>query len=140
MKIVRVILGCVVGIGVAFVLLLFADDAGQKLYPPADVDWSDAAAVKRYTDSLPLGALLLMFAGWVGSTFIGGAAGSAIARARAILISVIVGGLMLAAAIANFLMTPFAWWLVMATISGIVVATWLASRLLWKPVAPTSSA
>jgi hypothetical protein len=139
-KIFRVVLGCLVGVGVAFVLLVFADDAGQKLYPPPDVDWSDAAAVKRYTDSLPLGAVLLMLAGWVGSTLIGAAVGSAIARSRAILISAIVGGLMLAAAIANFLMTPYPWWLVMATITGIVAATWLAAKLLWKPLAPASSA
>ena len=140
MKIVRAVLGCVVGVGVAFVLLVFADDAGQKLYPPADVDWSDAATVKRYTDSLPLDAMLLMLAGWAGSTIIGAAIGSVIARSRAILISVIVGGLMLAAAIANFLITPYPWWLMMATITGIVVAAWLAAKLLWKPLAPTSSA
>jgi hypothetical protein len=139
-KIARVVFGCVVGVGVAFVLLLLADEAGQKLYPPADVDWSDAAAVKRYTDSLPLGVILLTLAGWIGPTFIGAAIGSASARSRAILISVVVGGLMLAAAIANFLITPYPWWLVVATIIGIVAATWIAAKYMWKPLAPTSSA
>ena len=66
--------------------------------------------------------------------------GSAIARARAILISIIVGGLMLAATIVNFLLTPFPWWFVMTTLMGIVAATGLAAKLLWRPARPSSSA
>jgi hypothetical protein len=141
MKTVRVILGAVVGVGLAFLIVVLAEEAGHRIYPvPTDIDWSDVNAVKSYTDSLPVGALLLLLAGWVGATFIGALAGSAICRPRAILISVIVGGLMLAATIVNFLMTPHPWWLVMATIIGIAGATWLAAKLLWKPVLPPTSA
>jgi len=137
----RTILGSIVGVVLAFLVGTLADDAGHSMYPvPTDIDWSDVNAVRRYTASLPAGALLLMLAGWVGATFAGAAIGSAIVRPRAILISIIVGGLMLAATIVNFLMTPYPWWFVMATITGIVAASWLAAKLAWKPAGPSTSA
>jgi predicted branched-subunit amino acid permease len=131
----------VVGVGLAFLIVAIAEEAGHRIYPvPTDIDWSDADAVRRYTGSLPVGALLLLLAGWVGATLIGAVAGSAIARPRAILISIIVGGLMLAATIANFLMTPHPAWLVAATIILIVNATWLAAKFTWKPGRAVTSA
>jgi hypothetical protein len=141
MHIVRAVLGILAGVALAFLLVAFAEEAGHKIYPvPTDIDWSDNAQVQRFTDSLPVGALLLLLASWVGATFIGAAIGSSIARPRAILISTIVGGLMLAATIFNFLLTPHPWWLVISTIAGIAAATWLAVKLTWKPLASTSSA
>jgi hypothetical protein len=141
MNLFRAILGAVVGVGLAFLVVVIAEQLGQRIYPvPADIDWSDADAVRRYTGSLPVGALFLFLAGWVGATLIGAVAGSALARPRAILISVIVGGLMLAATIANFLMTPHPAWLVAATIILIVNATWVAAKLTWKPGNAATSA
>jgi len=141
MHIARAVLGSLVGVALAFLVVAYAEEAGHRIYPvPTGIDWSDNAQVKRFVDSLPAGALLSLLAGWVGATFIGAAIGSSIARSRAILISTIVGALMLAATIFNFLMTPHPWWLVIATIAGIAAATWLAAKLTWKPLASTPSA
>jgi hypothetical protein len=140
MLIARAIVGALVGVALAFLVVTLAEDVGYRWYPvPPDIDWSDAQAVRRYIDSLPVGAFLTLLAGWIGATFLGAAIGSACARPRAILISTLVGGLMLAASIANFLLTPHPWWVVAIAVLGIVGATWLAAKLLWKPLTTASA-
>jgi hypothetical protein len=141
MKIFRVILGTLVGVAFAIGVAVYAEDGWQEVYPArADLDWSDAAAVKRFMETMPFGAMSWLLAGWVGATFIGALTGSAFARARAVLISTIVGGCMLAATIANFLLTPYPSWVVVVDIAGIVAATWLAAKLMSKQGMVVSSA
>ena len=54
----------VVGIVTAFGLVLLIEKLGHTIYPPpADLDWSDPAAVRPYIATLPIFALLFpMFA------------------------------------------------------------------------------
>ena len=141
MKTLRVILGAIAGVTIAVGFAVFAEDRWAKSYPaPADLDWSDAAAVQRFMESLTIGAMLWLVAGWIGATFIGALIGSTFARARAPLVSKIVGGFMLAASSANFLLTPHPSWVIAATILGIVAVTWFAKMLMFKQGMVVSSA
>jgi hypothetical protein len=141
LRTVRAILGVLLGLGIAAFLVTFAEQEIYGRYPaPPNLDWSDAAQVKRFIGAFPLGAHFALVTTWVGSTLLGALVGSSVARPRAILISVIVGGLMLAATIGNFLLTPHPLWLVLSTMTGIVIATGLAAKLMWKPERPSASA
>jgi hypothetical protein len=82
---------------------------------------------------------LLLLVGWIGATFIGAVVGSSFARSRAMAISGIVGGLVLAATVANFTMIPHPAWVVIAAIAGIAGVTWLAIKLMWQPVSTYSA-
>lgn len=131
---VRVTLGVIIGALVAVGVVTVIEAIGHRVYPiPPDVDFSDLEQLKAYVVTLPVGALVMVIAGWIIGAFVGGLAGSLLARHRAVLISGIVGALMLCATIVNLVFIPHPVWMAIAAVVGIVVAAWLAGRLMRRP-------
>jgi hypothetical protein len=132
---VRTTLGVVVGGIVAFGLVAGLEIVGHRIYPvPGDIDFSQPEQVKSFISRLPVGAFLLVLASWLLATFLGAVAGSLIARHRALLISCFVGGLVMVATIANFIMIPHPPWMVIAGIGSIALATYVAAKLMRNEV------
>lgn len=135
----RNIAGIVAGVVIAFVTVMLIDKIGHMAYPPPDgLDFTDPDAVKPYMATLPVGALLMILASSVVATFIGTLVGCYVGTANAGLFGAVIGGLVLAATIANFIFIPHPLWLSIATLIGIVLCTLLAIRLAPTP-APTTS-
>ena len=132
----RNIAAVIAGIVTAFVTIMLIDKIGHTIYPPPEgLDFTDPDAVRPYLATLPIGAFLFILASSVVAAFIGTLIACYIGTANATLFGAVVGGIVLAATIANFIAIPHPLWLSLATLIGIVASTLLAIR-----VAPPSDA
>jgi len=126
----RNVLAIVAGVVTAFLTVMLIDKLGHFVYPPPrGLDFSDPDAVRPYLATLPLAAYLFILASSVVAAFVGTLVACYIGTANATLFGAIVGGIILAATIANFIAIPHPVWLAVATLSGIVLSTLLAIRL-----------
>jgi hypothetical protein len=143
----RFTLGTVIGIVVAFAVLMGIELLSHALYPPPDairvaIEKHDYAAmrslVKDYFPKAPLMALVLIPVAWVAGTFLGALAATGISRGRSIVPAIIVGGLILAGTIANLMMIPHPLWMTLAGVLGVPAAA-IVAWWLW-PKAPAAAA
>jgi len=90
-----------------------------------------------YVDSMPLGAFLLVLAGYVAGTVVGGIVGIVVARRHAMRFAFLAGGMILLGAIAVFVRMPHPTWFVVATLVDIPLVAWLTGRAgrAWTPEA-----
>ena len=133
----RTATGIVAGAVTAFVLVGVIEAIGERVFPPpAGVDFTNRTALETYVQRLPAGALAFVLAAWIGGTFLGGLVAAWIARPHAVVVAAVVGALVLAATIANVVMIPHPAWMVAAGVAGIVVAAWLAGRIMRVPRDP----
>jgi hypothetical protein len=120
----------VFGVVSAFVTVMLIDKLNHMIYPPPPgLDFTDPAAVEPYLATLPVGAFLLVMASSVVAAFIGTLVAIYVGTIRPLYCAVIVGGIVLAATIANFIAIPHPLWLSALTLLGIVATTWLATKL-----------
>ncbi len=127
---IRNIGALIAGIVTAFASIYLIEMLGHTLYPPPpDLDFSNPEAIRPYIATLPIIALLFPMFGW----FIGAFAGSLVANfcgdAKPYVFAGIVGGLVLAATIANLIMIPHPLWFSITSLIGIVASAWLAARI-----------
>lgn len=122
--------GVVAGVVTAFVTVMLVDLLGHMVYPPPEgLDLADSETIQTYISTAPVGALVFVFASSVVAAFVGTLVGCYIGTAQPNLFGAVVGGLILAASIANFIFIPHPLWLSIATLAGIVLSTLLAIRL-----------
>lgn len=126
----------IAGVVTAFVLIMLIEKLGHLIYPPpADLDWSDPAAVRPYIATLPLLALLFPMFAWIVGTFVGSSLACFIGTARPLVLAGIVGGMVLAATIANLIVIPHPLWFSVLSILGIAASAWLAMRIAPERIA-----
>jgi hypothetical protein len=124
----RLLVGCLVGVAVAFVVVTVVETTGHLVYPPPpDVDLAKPEAFDTLMERLPLGAIVAVLIAWAAGAFAGGGAAAAIARRPAA--AWIVGALMMAAAIATMVMIPHPAWFVAASFPAALVPAWIAGRM-----------
>lgn len=120
----------VVGIVIAFLTVWLIDMLGHMVFPPpAGLDFSDPSAVKPYLATLPIGAFLFILASAVVAAFAGTLAACHIGTTSPLNCAIVVGGIVFAATVANFIAIPHPLWLSIGTLIGIVASAWLAARL-----------
>jgi hypothetical protein len=129
----RIVLGVVAGVVVAFLCVLAVEYAGQTIYPPPPgTDLNDPEQVARLMASAPTAALAFVAAAW----FVGALAGAWVANAvaRRALAGWIVALLVLAACIAILLMIPgHPTWMWAAGVLLPLIGGGLAQRLAKVP-------
>jgi hypothetical protein len=119
----------VVGVFCAVAVVAAIELVSHAIYaPPIPPDMNDPAAVAAFIGSMPLGAFLFVLGAYVAGTAVGGLVANAIARRHAMRFAWIVGGLILAASIANFLRLPHPAWFVVATLVAVPLTAWLTGR------------
>ena len=124
----RNILAGVAGVVIAMLLVWLVEKIGHAVYPPpADLDFSDAEAMRAYLATLPLGALLFVAAAWFIGTLAGTCAACARGTAKPMKFAFVIGGLMLAATITNLAMIPHPMWFSVLGIAGVLVGAWLGT-------------
>ena len=120
----------VVGVAVAFLTVMLIDYVGHMIYPPpAGLDFSDTSAIEPYLATLPIGAFLFILASSTVAAFIGTLVACYIGTIKPLNCAIVVGGIVLAASIANFIAIPHPSWLAIATLAGVVAAAWFAAQL-----------
>jgi len=120
----------VIGIVIAFLTVQLIDMLGHMVFPPpAGLDFSDPSAVKPYLATLPVGAFLFILASSVVAAFAGTFAACHIGTTTPLNCAIVVGGIVFAKTVANFIAIPHPLWLSIGTLAGIVVSAWFAARL-----------
>src|SRR5262245_14716156 len=140
----RIILGTLVGVVVAFVVLMAVEYISHLIYPPPEAvlvaaeKWDFPAmqkAVREWLPQAPLMALILIPVAWVAGSFWGALVGTAITRGRSYIPATIVGGLILVGTIMNLRSIPHPTWIALSGLLGVPAAAWVA-WLLWPKPAP----
>ena len=118
----------VVGVLVAFTLVVVVEKVGHMVYPPPeDLNFADAEAMRDYIAVMPLGALLFVAAAWLIAAAVGTCAACAIGTARPLIFALLVGGLVFVAASVNLFMIPHPIWFSIVGLVGIVVGAGLGT-------------
>ena len=128
----------VAGVGSAVLVVAAIELVAHAIYAPSVMpDVSTPEAMAAYVDSMPLGALLLVLAGYVAGTVVGGIVGIVVARRHAMRFACLAGGMILLGAIAVFVRMPHPTWFVVATLVDIPLVAWLTGRAgrAWTPEA-----
>ena len=124
----RIALGVVAGIVVAFLCVFAVEFVGHGLYPPPEgLDARNPADQARLMAAMPAAAKALVLAGW----FLGALAGAWTANriAGRGLAGWIVAVLVIAAGVATMLMFPHPAWMWAGGIALPLVAAWIAGRM-----------
>jgi hypothetical protein len=133
---IRNIGAALAGVVTAFVLVMLVEKVGHLIYPPpSDLDFTDPEAIKPYIATLPFLALLFPMIAWVVGAFAGTIVASKIGTANPLLFAGGVGGLMLAATIANLIMIPHPMWFSAVSLVAIVASAWFAAKVASGPSA-----
>ncbi len=120
----------VVGATVASTLIAATEALGHAVYPiPAGLDVANLQQFEGYVQSLPVGALLFVAAAWAVGAFAGGMSAALVAGSHPRLFAYLIGGLVLAATIANLISVPHPAWVVAVGITGIGLASIAAATL-----------
>jgi hypothetical protein len=126
----RSILAVLLGIIVTIVIIFAIEIAGHHVYPPpAGLHSSDPAALHDYMAQMPMGVFLFLLLGWVVGTAAGAWLAAYISRRARILHGLIVGGLVMAAAIALMLHIPHPVWLWIVSLVSIPTAAYAGASL-----------
>lgn len=129
----------VAGVVVAFVTIMLIDMLGHMVFPPPEgLDFSDPDAIRPYLATLPVGAYLFILASSVVAAFVGTLLACYIGQGNPAVFGGVVGGIVLAATIANFIAIPHPLWLSVSTLAGVVLSTLLAMRLAPNAAAGTT--
>ena len=120
----------IAGIVIAVVVYTAVREIGVIYYaPPEGLDFSDPASVDRYHAQLPLGAYLIVFAKPVVAAFIGTLTACFVGTMNSYNFGAIIGGIVLAYSISLFIAEPHPIWIVLTTLVGIVISTYVAARI-----------
>ena len=127
---IRNILAGVIGVAVAVAIVTLNEKLGHMAFPPpADMDFSDPEVLRPYLASLPAWALLQVMAGWVIGVFAGIIVATTISLANPAIYASIVGGLILAATIANLIFIPHPMWFNIVSVIAIALSAWFAKTI-----------
>ncbi len=125
--------GVIAGLIAAWLLVSIAEMGAHKLYPPPrGMDMTDFNQVKQFVASLPVSALLVVLAGWLVGTFFGTWLAARIAQRR--IAAYVVGGLLLAAGIANSVLIPQPVWFSALSFMVYIAMTLVGARVGAHPV------
>lgn len=101
----RWVLPVVAGFVVASAVMMLFETLNSFLFPlPKDLDWSDQAAVKALTLSLPWTAFILVILGWAAGSFVGGWVSTYLSGEVSYRVTALLSALLVLAGIANVLM------------------------------------
>lgn len=134
----RTILAVVAGVVVAMVTITVCEYAAHAVYPlPAGVSSSDMAAMAAYAASAPPAALLLVLCGWTLGAFDGALVAALVAPARARVVALVVGAVLVLGVIVNAAMLPHPVWMtalgVVLPLAAAYAASLLAARIKRAP-------
>ena len=127
MKVLRYVGAMLAGMIAAFALVGSAEAIVHVLYPPPPgTNMDDFEQVKRFVAALPVGAYLLVLAGWLIGTFVATWLAAKIARDP--IAGYVVGMLLLALGIVNAVKIPQPVWFSIVSFAIYIGATVVGAR------------
>ncbi len=129
-------LGIAVGLAVAVFLVGVIEAISSYLYPlPPGIDYSDREAMGAAIATLPVGAFIVVLLAWTLAAWSGACTAVRVGRHAAL--GLIVGIVLLTAAVANMLAVPHPAWMWAAAVIAIPAATFAGMRMAGTPASST---
>jgi hypothetical protein len=129
-RIIRSVGAVLVGFIPALLCGLGVEVLSLQLYPfPPGVDPSDLEVCRAHVAQLPAGAFLLGAAGWGLGTLLSSWLATRLGSGRHRAHGIVVGLVLIAAAVTNMLMLPYPVWFWMVNLVVLPLCTYLGSRL-----------
>ncbi|MCH9024419.1 MAG: hypothetical protein IH931_03715 [candidate division Zixibacteria bacterium] len=127
---IRKIIAAVVGILAAFALVMAIEGLGYELYPlPDGLDTQNLDQMRKYVESLPPQALLIVLSAWIVATVGGGLLACIIAKVKPLLFASLIGLVIMGGSIYTMLEIPHPTWFMAAAIAGILMAIFITVRI-----------
>ena len=127
---IRKIIAAVVGILAAFALVMAIEGLGYELYPlPDGLDTQNLDQMRKYVESLPPQALLIVLSAWIVATMGGGLLACIIAKVKPLLFASLIGLVIMGGSIYTMLEIPHPTWFMAAAIAGILMAIFITVRI-----------
>ena len=118
------------GVVVAVIVVSLMDGVVISIYPlPPGTDMSNPESLRQGIGTLPVGAFLLLVAGWALAAAAGAYLAARLANQSAAMHGLIVALFVLVATVANMARIPHPMWMWPAAIILIPAAGWAAARL-----------
>ncbi len=137
----RTILAIVAGCVLSVLVVAGLEALAHAIYPPpAGVDVRDLAAMQTVAARMPLGAFVILVAGWILAAGLGAWLATKLSRTGKAWPGGIVGAATLGATSVNFLTIPHPVWVVIAALIGIPLATWAGIRFAQTTPPPMTAA
>lgn len=122
---IRQIVAGVAGLAAGVLVVSGIEAIGHAVYPPPPgLDFANPDAVRAAMQRMPPGALLFVVAAWLAGAFLGAWVATRLAHGIRIP-GLVVGGLLLAATLANLFLIPHPVWMAVAGVAGVPLATWM---------------
>ncbi len=140
MRILRSIAAVVLGFVAASVVMMIVESVNSRMFYPelakAAEGVTDREALRTLFAAAPIGALLVVVAGWLVGSFVGGWVAARVAGRAGIRHGLVLGLLLTLAGIANNLMLPPPLWFWIAGLVVMLPAAWAGAKLCRSSSAP----
>ncbi len=138
----RTVLALLAGVVVTFFTISAVEQLGHILYrAPVGLDWQDSSAVSAYLRQSPVGALLLVLAGWLLGIFTGLTAATLLAGRCRGRFALAIGSLVFLGAVSNFYLLPHPMWLMVLSLLMIplvaLLCWWALKKRFGQPISPS---
>ena len=123
----------VLGVIAAMVVLMISEPLISTIYQlPANINWKDESAVAKMIAEMPVKAFLYLLAVHCIAAFTGGLVATIVAKRVNIRPAIITSGLLIIAAIVNFIRIPHPMWFVVVNISVYIPFAYLGFLVVRK--------
>ena len=130
----RSILAIVAGfVAASIVMMIFESINGRVVYPELGkmaAGMTDRDAIRSLLANAPVGAFLMIIAGWIAGSFVGGLLAGWIGRPSPVAHALVLGGLLTLAGVANNLMIPPPIWFWVVGLVPILPASFVGGRFV----------
>jgi hypothetical protein len=135
-SIVRSVGAVIAGLVVAMFFIVGVEVVWAVVYPPAPgVDLGNVEACKAHIAQLPADAFVIAVAGWGLTVLAGSWVATRLGTGRHPAHGIVVGSILLAAAVANMLMLPYPIWFWVLNLVAFPAATYLGAK--WGRARPS---
>ena len=112
--------------------MIFVLEAINHIFypPPANIDFSDKAALTAYMENLSAMAFVWLLLSWMAGTFIAGIVGALVNRSASKNSAIIIGVILALGSIINMTMIPHPTWLIIVASVAYVPTAYAGARLL----------
>ncbi len=126
----RNILAVIIGVVAGFLIVFIGDATTHKLNPANDgMNGMDKETLKAYIEGMPMYVMVIMVLFWLIAAFAGGFVAGKINKPQWKNVSLITGGVLLAATLLNLFMAPHPAWMWIVALLLIVPAALLGGKV-----------
>lgn len=129
----RTVLGIFVGLVCGVLIIAGWESFVHKIFPPPqNLNFADKEAIQAMMQQMPLNSFLFILVGYGLAAFGGGAVATTIHASKKIMPAMVVAGLLMLAAAANFVMLPHPTWFIVVSMVAYPLFAFFGAALVLR--------